>query len=216
MAVAQKYMKAAGYPSGKYTGNATVTIVGSNADPGPQEMQIVQNGLSALGFKTTIKAVPQQTMYSKFCGYVKAKVTVCPTGGWIEDFPDPYAALFVPFSGKAIVPINNTNSALLNDPKVNDAIDNAAAIANQTPTPRGVRTGRQDDRRRRAGGPGDLVRQRPGRGLEGPRCPRRLERRLEPVVQFPELGSTTESIDPTGASLRRGPLRESSPQWAAT
>jgi peptide/nickel transport system substrate-binding protein len=132
MAVAQKYMKAAGYPGGKYTGNATVTIVGSNADPGPQEMQIVQNGLSALGFKTTIKAVPQQTMYSKFCGYVKAKVTVCPTGGWLEDFADPYAALFVPFSGKAIVPVNNTNSARLNDPKVNSGIDSAAAIVNQT------------------------------------------------------------------------------------
>ena len=51
-------------------------------------------------------------MYTKFCGYVKAKVNVCPTGGWIEDFPDPYSVLFVPFSGKAIVPINNANSAL--------------------------------------------------------------------------------------------------------
>ena len=92
-------------------------------------MQIVQNGLQALGFKTTIKAVPQQTMYSKFCGYVKAHINVCPTAGWIEDFPDPYAALYVPFSGKAIVPINNSNWAVLNDPKVNKAIDNAAAIA---------------------------------------------------------------------------------------
>jgi peptide/nickel transport system substrate-binding protein len=128
--VAKKYMKLAGYPSGKYTGSATVTIVGSNADPGPQEMQIVQNGLSALGFKTTIKAVPQQTMYSKFCGYVKAHINVCPTAGWIEDFPDPYAALFVPFSGEAIVPINNSNWAQLNDPKVNKAIDSAAAISN--------------------------------------------------------------------------------------
>jgi peptide/nickel transport system substrate-binding protein len=129
MAVAEKYMKLAGYPSGKYTGNANVLIVGSNSDPGPQEMQIVQNGLQALGFKTTIKAVPQQTMYSKFCGYVKAHINVCPTAGWIEDFPDPYAALYVPFSGKTIVPINNVNWAVLNDPKVNNALDSAAAIS---------------------------------------------------------------------------------------
>jgi peptide/nickel transport system substrate-binding protein len=128
MSVAEKYMKLAGYPGGKYTGNTNVTIVGSNADPGPQEMQIVQNGLQKLGFKTTIKAVPQQTMYSKFCGYVKAKINVCPTAGWIEDFPDPYAALFVPFSGEAIVPINNSNWAVLNDPKVNSAMNSAAAI----------------------------------------------------------------------------------------
>jgi peptide/nickel transport system substrate-binding protein len=130
MAVAEKYMKLAGYSSGKYTGNANVLIVGSNSDPGPQEMQIVQNGLQALGFKTTIKAVPQQTMYSKFCGYVKAHINVCPTAGWIEDFADPYAALYVPFSGKTIVPINNVNWAVLNDPKVNDALDRAAAISN--------------------------------------------------------------------------------------
>ena len=45
MNVAKKYMKAAGYPSGKYTGSENVLIVGSNADPGPKEMQIVQSGL---------------------------------------------------------------------------------------------------------------------------------------------------------------------------
>ncbi|HEX6458870.1 MAG TPA: ABC transporter substrate-binding protein [Thermoleophilaceae bacterium] len=128
MQVATKYMKAAGYASGKYTGKETVLIVGSNADPGPKEMQIVQNGLNSLGFKTQIKAVPQQTMYSKFCGYVKAKVQVCPTAGWIPDFSDAYAYLYVPFSGKAIIPVNNSNWAVLNDPKINAAMDQAAAI----------------------------------------------------------------------------------------
>jgi peptide/nickel transport system substrate-binding protein len=131
MNVAKKYMKLAGYPSGKYTGKGTVLIVGSNSDPGPKEMQIVQSGLQALGFKTTIKAVPQQTMYSKFCGYVKAQVQVCPTAGWIPDFPDPYAYLYVPFSGKAIVPVNNSNWAVLNDPKINAAMDKAATITDR-------------------------------------------------------------------------------------
>jgi len=72
--------------------------------------------------------VPQQTMYSKFCGYVKAKINVCPTAGWIADFPDAYAYLYAPFSGKAIVPVNNVNWAVLNDPKINTAMDQAAAI----------------------------------------------------------------------------------------
>jgi len=128
MKVACKYMKAAGYANCKYTGKAKVLIVGSNSDPGPKEMQIVQDGLSKLGFKSTIKAVPQQVMYSKFCGYVKAKINMCPTAGWIPDFPDPYAYLYVPFSGKAIVPVNNVNWAVLDDPKINDAMDKAAAI----------------------------------------------------------------------------------------
>ena len=132
MAVACKYMKLAGYPSCRYTGNASVLIVGANTNPGPQMMQIVQSGLSSLGFQTTIKAVSPQTMSSKFCGYLKAHVNVCPTAGWIEDFPDPYAALFVPFSGEAIVPVNNSNWAALNDPKVNKAIDYAAGISDLT------------------------------------------------------------------------------------
>lgn len=131
MAVAKKYMKAAGYPGGKYTGNAKVQIVGSNSDPGPKEMQIVQDGLQKLGFKATIKAVPQQTMYSKFCGYVKAQINVCPTAGWIPDFPDPYAYLYVPFSGKAIVPVNNVNWAVLDDPKINAAMDQATTITDE-------------------------------------------------------------------------------------
>ena len=130
MTVACKYMKLAGYPSCKYTGSATALIVGSNSPPGPQEMHDRPVRAHALGFKTKIEAVPQQTMYSKFCGYVKAHVPVCPTAGWIEDFPDPYAALFIPFSGEAIVPINNSNWADLNDPAVNKAIDSAAAISN--------------------------------------------------------------------------------------
>src|ERR1700729_1828669 len=136
MTVACKYMKLAGYPNCKYTGQygqyGSVLIVGSNAAPGPQEIQVVQSGLSALGFKTSIKAVPQQTMYSKFCGYVKAHVNVCPTAGWIEDFPDPYAALYIPFSGQAIVPINNSNWASLNDPAINNALNTDAGITNLT------------------------------------------------------------------------------------
>jgi peptide/nickel transport system substrate-binding protein len=67
-------------------------------------------------------------MYSKFCGYVKAEIQVCPTAGWIEDFPDPYAYLYVPFSGKAIVPVNNVNWAQEDNPKINDAMDAAAQI----------------------------------------------------------------------------------------
>jgi peptide/nickel transport system substrate-binding protein len=59
---------------------------------------------------------------------VKAKITVCPTAGWIPDFTDAYAYLYVPFNGKAIIPINNSNWAVFNDKEVNDAMDKAAAI----------------------------------------------------------------------------------------
>jgi peptide/nickel transport system substrate-binding protein len=67
-------------------------------------------------------------MYSKFCGNTKAEYNVCPTAGWLADFPDPYANLYVPFSGNAIVPVNNSNWAQLDDPEINKAMDAAAQV----------------------------------------------------------------------------------------
>ncbi len=127
-ALAASYMKKAGYPSGKYTGNAEVTIVGANTDPGPAESQIIQQGLQKLGFKVTVRNVPQQTMYSKFCGVPKTKVNVCSTVGWLPDFPDGYAYLFPIFSGDAITPVNNSNYPELNVPAINTAMQKAAAL----------------------------------------------------------------------------------------
>jgi peptide/nickel transport system substrate-binding protein len=127
-ALAAAYMKKAGYPSGKYTGNARVTIVGANSDPGPAESQIIQSGLEKLGFKVTVRNVPQQTMYSKFCGVPKSKISVCSTAGWLPDFPDGYAYLFPIFSGDAITPVNNSNWPVLDVPAINTAMDKAAAL----------------------------------------------------------------------------------------
>ena len=176
-----------------------------------------RTGCSALGFKTTIKAVPQQTMYSKFCGYVKAQINVCPTAGWIEDFADPYAALFVPFSGKAIVPINNANWAVLNDPKVNYAIDSAAAISDQTRS--------ASPRSRKRTSSSSTTRRRSRRS--GPTTPWSRARRS---TAFSTAGTTTGTcrsaprvrIDTTDRLTRRGPRFGGAPrgnhhrQWAAT
>ena len=54
MTVAEKYMKLAGYSSGKYTGNATVQVVGANNGNDPAVIQIVNNALTSLGFKTHV------------------------------------------------------------------------------------------------------------------------------------------------------------------
>ena len=47
------------------------------------------DGCRSSASRCRLKPVPQQTMYSKFCGYAKAKINVCPNVGWIKDFPDP-------------------------------------------------------------------------------------------------------------------------------
>jgi peptide/nickel transport system substrate-binding protein len=107
--VACKYMKAAGYSNCKYTGSATVTIVGSNNGDDPAINQIVQSAMSALGFHTHLVQVDQSTMYSKYCGVPKQQIDACPSVGWIRDFADPLTVLYAPFFGPAIVPTNNSN-----------------------------------------------------------------------------------------------------------
>jgi peptide/nickel transport system substrate-binding protein len=129
LAVAEKYMKLAGYPSGKYTGSQTLQVVGSTGSPASEDAQIANESLKKLGFKTKLNLVDQSVMYSKFCGVVTEKIDVCPNVGWVADFGDPQAVLDVPFNGKLIVK-NGTNSnwGLVNHPKINAAMEAAEKI----------------------------------------------------------------------------------------
>jgi peptide/nickel transport system substrate-binding protein len=129
MAVAEKYMKLAGYPSGKYTGSATLQVVGSTGSPASEDAEIANQALKNLGFKTKFNLVDQATMYSKFCGVVNEKIDVCPNVGWLADFVDPQAVLNVPFNGKYIIS-NGTNSNWgdVNHPQINKAMTAAEDV----------------------------------------------------------------------------------------
>jgi peptide/nickel transport system substrate-binding protein len=130
LAVAHQYMKAAGYPSGKYTGNATTQIVvGANGN-GPAIAAIVQNAATAIGLHPHVSLVDQSTMYSKYCGVPKQEIDACPTAGWIRDFADPLSVLYPTFYGPAIVPTNNSNWSQQNDPTINAAMAKAALVTN--------------------------------------------------------------------------------------
>ena len=124
-AVATKYMKAAGYASGTYTGGETVQIVGLAGEPDDNDAQIVDQALRDLGFKTNLKLVDASIMYSKFCALPKSKVQVCPNLGWARDFADPQTVLDAAFNGAAISPENNPNWPQLDDPKINAAMSKA-------------------------------------------------------------------------------------------
>jgi peptide/nickel transport system substrate-binding protein len=127
--VAEKYMKLAGYPSGKYTGSKILQVVGSTGNPASEDAQIANQTLKNLGFKTKLNLVDQATMYSKYCGVVKEKIDVCPNVGWVADFNDPQAVLDVPFNGSLIV-TNGTNSnwGLVNHAQINKAMEEAANV----------------------------------------------------------------------------------------
>jgi peptide/nickel transport system substrate-binding protein len=107
--VAAKYMKLAGFSSGKYTGSATVKVVGSTGDPADKEAAIVNNAIQSLGFKTNFTLVDQPVMYGKYCGVPKAEIDACPNVGWIRDWADPQTLLDPTFAGYNIVSSNNSN-----------------------------------------------------------------------------------------------------------
>ncbi|MCA1686736.1 MAG: ABC transporter substrate-binding protein, partial [Planctomycetia bacterium] len=132
MTVATKYMKLAGYKSGKYTGGGTVQLVGANSGNAPAQIQIVNSAMTSLGFHTHVTEVDQATMYSKYCGVPKQNIDACPTVGWIRDFADPLTVLYAPFYGPAIVPTNNSNWGQVNNPQINAAMAKAALVVDPT------------------------------------------------------------------------------------
>jgi peptide/nickel transport system substrate-binding protein len=128
MAVAQDYMKKAGYPSGKYTGGETFEAVSDNATQQLNVTQVAQAQFAKLGFKVKIKAVTRDAMYTKFCQVKKAEPPICPSVGWLKDFADPETLLGPVFNGKNILDVGNSNFAQLNDPKVNALMDKAEVV----------------------------------------------------------------------------------------
>jgi peptide/nickel transport system substrate-binding protein len=131
LAVAQKYMKKAGYSSGKYTGPALLTIA-DNQSPAKETAEAFQEQVGKLGFKLQFREVPHATMLQKFCNVPKSAVAICPNLGWGKDFFDAQSFIDPLFNGKNIVPSGNVNTAQVNDPKINSEIEKAKTITNPT------------------------------------------------------------------------------------
>jgi peptide/nickel transport system substrate-binding protein len=131
MAVAEKYIRLAGYPSGKYTGGKTLEIVGASNAPEKEDAEIVNQNLKNLGFATKLTLVEQSTMYAKYCGVPKEEIDVCPSVGWAADFADPQTVLDITFNGKFINAISNDNWSQTNVPKINAAMTAAEAVVGE-------------------------------------------------------------------------------------
>ena len=119
MQVAARYMRLAGYPSGKYTGSATLQIVGATGSPDAQDAEIVNQTLKNLGFKTKFSLVDQSVMYSKFCGTPAEEIDVCPSVGWAADFGDPPGGARRDVQRQAHRSTGNNNWGQVDDPTIN-------------------------------------------------------------------------------------------------
>jgi len=121
--VAAKYMKAAGFKSGKYEGGKTFLMVGDNQGPAQKGAEAFKEQLSKLGFKIKLREVPHEIMYSKYCQVPKNQPDFCPSMGWGKDFFDGQSMIDPIFNSKNIAPSGNANSSLVDDPKVDQMIE---------------------------------------------------------------------------------------------
>jgi peptide/nickel transport system substrate-binding protein len=133
LTVAEKYMKAAGYPSGKYTGKLTATIVGSNNGTDVEAInQLVQKDFNELGIKTKLIQVDQAVMYEKYCTVPKSDTDACPDAGWIRDFNDAFSILYPTFSSHVITPTLTENGGSVSDPTLDALMAKAQVTVNPT------------------------------------------------------------------------------------
>ena len=127
VAKAKSLMRQAGYKSGLYSG-PQVTMVADNTPPGANTAQVVAADLAKIGIRVKTISVTHSTMYTRFCNVPKNEPAICPNVGWLPDFHEPQTVLDVTFNGKFILPVNNSNWSLLDDHKINAAMNRAERI----------------------------------------------------------------------------------------
>jgi peptide/nickel transport system substrate-binding protein len=93
--------------------------------PCPETAAIVQQNLKAIGIDVEVKQFARAVQFSK--EGTKGEPFDIAFEGWLADYPDPYDFLNVLLDGRTIRPANNVNFSYLNDPAVNQKLDEAAA-----------------------------------------------------------------------------------------
>jgi peptide/nickel transport system substrate-binding protein len=132
VSLAARYLRRAGYASGRYEGDTELLMVGVAGGNDQRAAEIARNSLERLGFKVKLRLATAETMLTRFCGTPSARVHVCPNLFWVRDFADAQTVLAPTFSGESIAPQGNTNVSQLDVP----AIDRAMARAARAVDPR--------------------------------------------------------------------------------
>jgi peptide/nickel transport system substrate-binding protein len=125
--LAAEYLRKAGFENGKYSG-PEILMVADNSANQKAAAQVALDSFEKLGFDVNFRAVPRDTMYSKFCNVPKNQPEVCPSTGWLKDFADPQTMIDPIFNGKNIVQTGNVNWVQQDDPKLNKAMDDAEEL----------------------------------------------------------------------------------------
>src|SRR4051794_1575538 len=89
--LAARYMRRAGYRSGRYTGGRRLLYIGGNDPVSRAYDRVAIRALARLGLRVRARHLPFSKAYL-LCGRPRARVGVCVTG-WFKDFADPQTIL---------------------------------------------------------------------------------------------------------------------------
>jgi peptide/nickel transport system substrate-binding protein len=127
--LAAKYMKKAGFPSGKYTGHQEFLVVAGNTEQERNLGLVVEDQLERLGFRIRLRVVPDDALFTSWCSVPAKRVLACSGVLWLKDFPDPQPLLQPVFDGTAIShTVGNANFSQLDDPAINAAMVRAQPL----------------------------------------------------------------------------------------
>ncbi len=130
--LAGRYMRHAGYPTGRYTGRATLKLVGISGGNSSQAAKVAADALHRLGFRTSIRLVDARAMKSKFCGVPAKEIDVCLAESSSSPVADGQLVLDAPFNGHAMRSIGNADWGQVDSPDLNSAIERESKLADGT------------------------------------------------------------------------------------
>jgi peptide/nickel transport system substrate-binding protein len=105
----------------------TVMVVHSTSNTATNIGQIAEYNLSKIGVSYKDKPVPGSIYYTTL--ETRGVDFDMARAGWCADYFDPFDYINVNFDGRSIQAKNNVNISYLNSPKLNAAMDHAAALS---------------------------------------------------------------------------------------
>ncbi|MDQ3953364.1 MAG: ABC transporter substrate-binding protein [Actinomycetota bacterium] len=130
MEKAKQLMADAGFPDGY---DDEIFVVGSSTPPHDKYFESIRADLEELGFSNIRSATPEfPNHYTQFYGIPGKDVHMGTSAGWCKDWADAVTFFDPLMHGDNILTSGNSNYSEVDDPELNEMIDDAAATADAT------------------------------------------------------------------------------------
>lgn len=105
-----------------------IFVVGASTPPHDGYFESVVADLRQLGFSKVKSKLPEFPYQYSLYGDPSKRVDIGVSDGWCKDYGDAYTFLHPLFHGDSITQTDNKNRSQLDDPRINEAIDEAESL----------------------------------------------------------------------------------------